>query len=300
MNNKVTEISDDTSQFISGKDIKIEVGGLMSEIYSNITPLRNSGNSPFSLHTATRYGKRYLLKSIRPEYAADTLYQVALAKEFELGINADHNCIRRTIGFEHIDGLGNTIVLEYIDGENLDQAIARNHIHPKQFRYILEQLADALDYLHCRQILHRDIKPANILITYSRHQVKLIDFSHSDSDSFVILKNAAGSERYIAPELKDGNTPPSVRSDIYSFGVIAKAMAVIAGDHVLMDIARRCCATNPDARPESFAAIFETSAKSRLVNRTINILESRVLTLILVISLIAIWLFILFSTKKIP
>ena len=150
----MTEISEDTSQFISGPEIKIEVGGLMTEKYSNITPVQTSGNSPFVLHTATRYGKRYMLKSIRGEYASDTLYQVVLAKEFELGINADHNCIRRTIGLEHIDGLGNTIVLEYIDGENLDQAIARNHIHPKQFRNILSQLADALDYLHCRQILH--------------------------------------------------------------------------------------------------------------------------------------------------
>lgn len=114
--------------------------------------------APFRLSSAIRYGKRYVLKSINSKFTNDSLYQVLLAKEFELGINVDHPNIRRTIAFEHIDGIGNAIVLEYVDGETLDEAMMKSHLNPEQVRPIVAQIADALDYLHCRQILHRDIK----------------------------------------------------------------------------------------------------------------------------------------------
>ena len=76
------------------------------------------------------------------------------------------------------------------------------------------------------------------MLTYSGQRVKLIDFSHSDSESFVILKTAVSTNKYIAPELLDGVAQPSVKSDIYSFGVIVKALARISDDSELMRVAK--------------------------------------------------------------
>lgn len=301
----MTDISDDSFQSVEDSDsgfvtdsdsgIGIDVGSLMSAKYSNIITLHGSESAPFRLSSAIRYGKRYVLKSINSKFTNDSLYQVLLAKEFELGINVDHPNIRRTIAFEHIDGIGNAIVLEYVDGETLDEAMMKSHLKPEQVRPIVVQIADALDYLHCRQILHRDIKPANIMLTYSGQRVKLIDFSHSDSESFVILKTAAGTNKYIAPELLDGVAQPSVKSDIYSFGVIVKALARISDDSELMRVAKRCSDPNPDVRPDSFSGILRQSSGWRIVDSIRSFLESRILTYILVFLLILIWSFIIIS-----
>lgn len=276
----------------SGDDVRVNFGGLMSEKYSNISPVHGSGSSHFILYSAIRYGKRYILKGISPRYASDPLYQALLAKEFEIGISLDHPNIRRTIGFEHIDGIGNVIVLEYVDGVTLDDAISENRLDSESAMSVLGQVADALEYLERRQVLHRDIKPTNIMLTHSGMYAKLIDFSHADAESYVMLKDPAGTNRYIAPEIIADCAVPSVKTDIYSFGMVAKDVAETIGDSSLMEIAKRCCNVNPRHRPTSFSGILTPSAKNRVIFAVRNVLASKILTLILCLTLIAIWIFI--------
>lgn len=87
---------------------------------------------------------------------------------------------------------------------------------------ILNELLDAMAYFHSKQIIHRDIKPSNILITNNGNNVKIIDFGLSDADDYLILKQAAGTKKYAAPEQLIPNNLIDCRSDIYSLGIILR------------------------------------------------------------------------------
>ncbi len=105
---------------------------------------------------------------------------------------------------------------------------------------IATQLARGLAAAHREGVLHRDIKPGNVLRT-TEGEVRLIDFGLAtitaapsrvevrtgpmpeERDSSIVRRTGRGPEGtldFIAPELWLGD-PPSRRSDIYAFGVLA-------------------------------------------------------------------------------
>ncbi len=223
--------------------------------FTHITPLCKSAGGVIQLFTATRYGKRFILKCLAEKYQKDPVYRMVLRKEFEIGIGLDHPYIRRTFGFENIEGLGEAIIMEYIDGETLEQGIRNGHVNCLNARAIAGKLAQALEYLHKRQIVHRDIKPTNVLVTYSGDNVKLIDFSLSDSDAFVVIKNPAGTQRYMAPEILVNASQASAKTDIYSFGKTLLDLSAAVGDSKLKSVAKLCCKEDPAERPNSISEI---------------------------------------------
>ena len=212
---------EDSGYLDTPEDAAIDLGQLFSDRFSNIAPVHDSPGSPAVIYSATRYGKRFVLKGLKGEYLDDPLFRLALAKEFEIGFSLDHPSIRRTLSLETVEGLGKVIVLEYIDGMSLETLLRSGAISRERGREICRELAETLAYLHGRQTLHRDLKPSNVLITHQGGAVKIIDFNLSDSDSFIILKNPAGSGKYIAPELRLPDAQTTPEADIYSLGVIA-------------------------------------------------------------------------------
>ncbi|MBD3668584.1 MAG: serine/threonine protein kinase [Kangiella sp.] len=73
------------------------------------------------------------------------------------------------------------IVMEYLQGETLDQIIKRSKPNglPKNGVFnILKQITSALEFAHQQGILHSDLKPSNIFIT-QQQRVKIFDFGVS-------------------------------------------------------------------------------------------------------------------------
>lgn len=208
-----------------------------------------SPSGMMEIHLALRHGRRYILKTIREEHRADPLAHLMLKKEFDISSTLDHPHIRRTLDFVTLPDLGPAIVMEYVDGETLDRAIASGRIAGAAARTVAAQLVDAVAYLHARQCVHRDLKPANILVTYTGGYVKLIDFSLSDSESHVIMKNPAGTRKYIAPEQLQPGAVPSPAADVYSLGLIMCELAAAGGDGELMRLGRDCAVSDPARRP---------------------------------------------------
>lgn len=223
--------------------------------FANITELYVSRSGPAMLMSATRYGKRYVLKGLRPEFRETAVYRAALRKEFEIGMSMDHPNIRNTLGFEEIEGLGGAIVMEYVDGETLDRLLDRSAISPRSGRLIASQLAAALGYVHRKQIFHRDVKPANVMVTHSGDVVKIIDFSLSDGDTFMMLKTTAGTPSYMDPRQREAGARPDASADIYSFGMTLRDIAASTGDKALLRVAEACTDPDPARRPSSFGAI---------------------------------------------
>ena len=153
--------------------------GSFSKNWSDIEHL--STRSRNVLYTGVRYGRRFLLKALRPEHQKLTDYAALHDKEFRLGISLSHPNIAATFSLENVADLGPCIVQEYIDGVTLDQWLEQKPTTAQRSK-VLQQLLDALQYLHERQLVHHDLHGKNILITTNSGNVKLIDFGLSDTD----------------------------------------------------------------------------------------------------------------------
>ncbi len=219
------------------------------------------------IHKVSLYGKNHILKSLKNEFRGVPLYESALNKEFNIGFQMEHPNICRTINWIKAGELGNAIIMEYIDGITLDQFICEQRLTPKLALKFIDEICDALSYLHSKQVVHRDLKPENILITHNGSNVKIIDFSLSDSDSHTILKFPAGTRHYLAPEVLDGESTLDLRSDIYSFGIVMKEMAELLGKSrvstKIKEIAQICVQRDPLKRPSSAEIKAMLSGKRR-------------------------------------
>ena len=159
-----------------------------SSDWSDITLLQQRRQN--TIYTAKRYGKRYLLKAISPEYQSLTDIRLLQEKEFSLGILLNHSNIAETYSLEEVPQIGSCIVMEYVDGMTLAQWLNSSPTRAQRER-VLTQLLEAMEYIHGLQLVHNDLKSSNILITHNGQNVKLIDFGLSDTDSTSETNNAS-------------------------------------------------------------------------------------------------------------
>lgn len=192
----------------------------ISNEFKDITCIHTSTVGYNCLYKAKRLGKWHVLKTLKEEYRDNPVYLGLLQKEFDIAYPLSHPNIVQTIGIEYVSELGLCIVMEFVEGVSWGEFFKDDSITTPATIKILTELCNALDYIHARQIIHRDLKPENILITRNGNNVKLIDFGLSDTDSFAILKQPAGTLRYASPEQQVNNEGIDKRSDIYSLGII--------------------------------------------------------------------------------
>jgi len=203
----------------------------------------------YRLVKACRGGKWYILKCLKEDYNLP-LFERLLIKEYELLSVLSHPNIVTCTGMEEVPDLGRCIVAEFVPGRSLRVFMKEGQHMPVELYLsramrIAREIAEAMKHMHSRQIVHRDLKPENILITDNGYNTKIIDFSLSDSDIYAILKQPAGTPRYIAPEQYQGGGT-DVRADIYSYGVVLqelfadKRLGRAAGKY--RAIARKCMA----------------------------------------------------------
>lgn len=170
-----------------------------------------------------RYGKWYFLKALQAEYRNLTQYNEFLKKEFELEVRLDHPNVVRAVSWENDERFGPCFLMEYVDGLTLDEFL-KTRPSAKIRKKIALEILSAMSYFHSLQIIHRDLKPLNIIITRKGNNVKIIDFGISDSDSYAVFKQPAGSDGYAAPEQIISGAETDQRSDIYAFGKILQEL----------------------------------------------------------------------------
>ncbi|MFQ5778814.1 MAG: protein kinase [Terriglobia bacterium] len=112
------------------------------------------------------------------------------------------------------------IVMELIEGRTLEELGRSERLPPKRAVELTQQVAEALDYAHGRQVIHRDIKPANILIT-TEGRAKITDFGVAKLRTAQVTQTGqlVGTPAYMSPEqLTSGQVDG--RTDIFALGVI--------------------------------------------------------------------------------
>jgi len=150
--------------------------------WSDLTLLQERKNC--LIYSGVRYDRRFLIKALRPEHRALTEYRRMQQREFRIGIALSHANIATTFSLEPVDGLGECIIQEYIDGQTLTQWLLTKPAWTARER-VAGQLQDTLDYIHAHQLTHRDLKGDNILVTRNGCNVKLIDFGLSETDDSI-------------------------------------------------------------------------------------------------------------------
>lgn len=235
--------------------------------FTDVTALDAHEHGYCDLYRARRHGKWHVLKALKDDYRDTPACQTMLHKEFDIGYHLSHPGIAATMGLEQVEGLGECIVEEWVDGIRLDEFISSSGFNADVARDLIRQLCDVLKYIHARQVVHRDLKPSNILITADGNRVKVIDFGVSDTASHAVLKGPAGTRAYAAPELLAGENADS-RADIYSLGVIIDQMnkRLPTRDHRLEKIAQWCMNPDREQRPASVVEVLAAlSSRNKFV-----------------------------------
>ena len=192
---------------------------IVSKDYENIKPFYASTHGNSRLFTASYNGKKVILKALKADRVNDPKCRQNLKKEYELTSELEHKCIRKALGFETIQGLGDCIVLEYIDGKSLAEHVRVGTLNEKQIKSVLIDLCDGLNYMHQRMIVHCDLKPENIMVTANDCRAKIIDIGLPETEYKTDRELLIKENEFIAPELIKGEECDP-RSDVYSLGKI--------------------------------------------------------------------------------
>ena len=243
-----------------------EIGDAFSKLPGKdaLELIYSSPAGPYLLYKGL-FGERIaVFKCLKEEFRGDEVYEAIIRHEYEIAQPLKHPGVCDYLSMIRIEGLGNTIVMEWIDGCTLGDLIGNGPVSHETAKSIVLQLCDAVSYIHRKQVLHNDLKPENVMVTREGNVVKVIDFSLADSPSMARGHIPAGTQGYAAPEVVDGGKP-SVRSDIYSLG---KVLSLLLPSR--SNAWGKCLEIDPSKRyssPEEVKAAFE--ARKSGIGRTI-------------------------------
>jgi len=187
--------------------------------FENVKPFHMSSHGHSRLFTAIYKGKKVIIKALKVDCLNDLQCREDLKKEYEITSQLDHKFIRKALGFENIQGLGDCIIFEFIDGKSFAEHVRVGTLSDKEIKSILVDLCDALNYMHQRGIIHCDLKPENIVITSSDLRPKIIDIGLPETEYKTDRELLIKENEFIAPELIKGEEADQ-RSDVYSLGKI--------------------------------------------------------------------------------
>src|SRR5262245_42507376 len=143
---------------------------------------------------------------------------------------AHPNIVRLIDSGESSEGILYT-VFEFVPGSTLKAVLAaEGKLQLRVTVHLMAQVLDALSCAHARGVVHRDLKPENIMITKTgvRRNALVLDFGMGglarevrdwQLPRITATREMMGTPCYAAPEQLRGE-PPSVRSDLYSWGLI--------------------------------------------------------------------------------
>ena len=164
------------------------------------------------------------LKILSQSPATDARFAERFTREGRLLARLNHPNIVTIHDFGQAKGFF-YLLMEYVDGVNLRQAMRAGRFTPEQALAVVPKICDALQFAHTEGILHRDIKPENILLD-SKGRLKIADFGiarlidEKQADALTASGGTLGTPHYMAPEQVERPATVDHRADIYSLGVV--------------------------------------------------------------------------------
>jgi serine/threonine protein kinase len=217
------------------------VSGTKLGPYEILAPIGAGGmGEVYRAHDA-RLGRDVAVKVLPPAMAENQQARERFEREARAVSKLNHPniCTLFDVGDE---GTTHFLVMEYLEGETLEQRVKRGALPLDAALKIAEQVTDALSKAHRAGIVHRDLKPSNIFLT--KQGAKILDFglakdrtslqaepqrtqSGGSPTTFVGNDTAAGTilgtYPYMSPEQLEGRVADA-RSDIFAFGAVLYEM----------------------------------------------------------------------------
>ncbi|MEE3368979.1 MAG: protein kinase [Planctomycetota bacterium] len=199
-------------------------------------------------------GRTVAIKTLTAEFADSEDRIARFKREATLLASFSHPHIATVYSHEELDGQ-HCLVMEYVEGQGLDELIATEALSLNEIIQISTQTASALEVAHNNGIVHRDLKPANIRIT-SNFLVKVLDFGLAKNTRVgsttstvgnvaeTLAGEVLGSPAYMSPEQTRGRAVDK-RADIWAIGCVIFEM--LAGK----------CAFLGESLSDTFVAILE-------------------------------------------
>jgi serine/threonine-protein kinase len=170
-----------------------------------------------------RLDRNVAIKRIRPEAGTSPERRERFRREARISARLNHPAIVRIYDIL-TDGDLEHIVMEHVEGTDLNALAERGPLAVRQVLDLARQLADGLDAAHRLGIVHRDFKAENVLVT-PEGQVKIADFGIAKqllakTEESLTRENAVlGTYRTMSPEQARGE-PVDHRTDLFAFGVL--------------------------------------------------------------------------------
>lgn len=201
---------------------------LLNKRYLIVQLLGQGGmGAVYLAHDQGAFNRRCVVKEMLPYYqtaAEQAKAEQDFEREARTLANLRHDGVPQI--YEYFIEKGRYyLVMEFVEGENLEERMARTG-RPISEAEALDyglQLARILIYLgkQTPPVIHRDIKPANIIVNDERNKVKLVDFGLAKETTGSGLSGAMsmplGTPGYAPPEQYSGKVEP--RTDIFGMGV---------------------------------------------------------------------------------
>ncbi len=207
-------------------------GTIVAQRFQIVGPIGHGGMGTVYRASHLTLPARFAIKVLRAKLAEDPIFVERFRREAIAASLASHPNIVAITDFGHLPDVGHYMVMEYLEGETLDDRLERlGRLGFVEALHILIQIADAINQAHLAGVIHRDLKPDNVLLCSQRGRtdvVKLVDFGiaeildarYKGSKPASVEGQVFGTPEYMSPEQAMGR-PTDPRSDIYSLGVLA-------------------------------------------------------------------------------
>ena len=166
------------------------------------------------------------IKILPLELSVEPGFEERFRREAQAMARLSHPNIVSVFDFGETSEGGFYIVMEYVEGADLQAAITGGKMGFADGIRLTRQICDGLGHAHGEGFVHRDVKPGNILLD-AHGNVRISDFGLSrltDGAEPEILETVAGgvvgTPAYIAPEQLEDGSAADHRADIYSLGVM--------------------------------------------------------------------------------
>ncbi|MGK7896319.1 MAG: protein kinase, partial [Xenococcus sp. (in: cyanobacteria)] len=208
-------------------------GDIIGQKYQIIKKLGSGGfaTSYLAVDTLKKNNIKYVIKQLQPKFNSPYIWKNAKERLKKEGLVlqklGQHEQIPQLV--EHFEENGQFyLVLEFIDGEDLAQAVQKKLLNEIEVISFLQDILGILDFVHQQGVIHRDIKPSNLIRRKGDHKTFLIDFGAVKEIGTTILQSSLssyndnlytqiiGTPGYMPPEQNNGK--PVFSSDIYALG----------------------------------------------------------------------------------